>query len=129
MKTLMTILALVLLTSVGSSIFAADPPVKPVPELTPMMAEIEAALEAARQEIAELQVRSKQAAGKEEAMEIMREVARVKRESRIEMFRIQLRYARAEGRNEAAAQLEEIIIRMTAPRPKGTPVPRPAPQQ
>lgn len=98
-------------------------------ELSPMMMEIEAAMEATKLEIADLKLQYKAAVSDEQAMEIMREVARVKREGRVELMRIQLRHARLAGNDELVLQLEEVIARMTAPPVKGTPLPRPAPQQ
>lgn len=89
-----------------------------------MMTEITAALETARLEVAALKLRQDAAVTNDAAMALAREIAQVKRTNRVEMMRIQLRYARAEGRAETAAELEEIITRMTAPPAPGVPVQR-----
>jgi len=128
MKTLLIIIAGLVVLGAGSALFAADQPaVTPAAterELSPMMMEITASMEVARLEVADLKLRYEAAVDNETAMEIMREVARVKRESRVEMIRIQLRYARLEGNDELVAELEGIITRMTAPPVKGEPIPR-----
>lgn len=120
MKTLIIIIA-------GLVVFAAN--MAPARELSPMMEEIQAAMEATRLEVADLKMQYETAGSDEQAMEIMREVARVKREGRVEMMRIQLRHARLAENEELVTQLEAIIIRMTAPPVKGTPITRPVPQQ
>ena len=120
MKTLIIFIAVLV-------VFAAD--MVSARELSPLMTEINAAMEAARQEVADLKLQYEAAVDEKEAMEIMREVAKIKRESRVEMMRIQLRHARLAGNDELVIQLEEVIIRMTAPPVKGTPIARPVPQQ
>jgi len=128
MKKLIIIIAAAMAGSIaGSAVFAAD--MAPARELSPMMEEIQAAMEATRLEVADLKLQYETAGSDGQAMEIMREVARVKRDGRVEMMRIQLRHARLAGNDELIIQLEEIIIRMTAPPVKGTPIPRPFPQQ
>ncbi len=130
MKTLLIILAGLVVLGAGSALFAADQPATPpeARELTPMMMEITASIEAARLEVADLKLRYDAAIDNETAMEIMREVTRVKHESRVEMMRIQLRYARLDGNDELVAELEEIVTRMTAPPRKGVPIPRDNPK-
>ena len=133
----MKTIAILLLVMAASFSLAADPAVKgevtpavpgadvrPSVKSSPMMLEIQETLETARLRVAELQRLHDAAVNDEEALEIVREAARVKRESRIEMMRIQLRYARAEGRAETAAELEEIITKMTTPPAPGVPVQR-----
>jgi hypothetical protein len=119
MKTLTIIISVLIMLAAGQAL-ARD--------LSPMMAEIEAAMEATRMEVADLKLQYETAVSDEQAMEIMREVARVKREGRVELMRIQLRHARLAGNDGLVLQLEEVIARMTAPPVKGTPVPRPIPQ-
>jgi hypothetical protein len=122
MKSLqITIISLIILGA-GGALFATEP--APVRELSPMMQEITATMEAARLEVADLKLRYQTATDNEAAMEIMREVARVKKESRVEMMRIQLRYARLDGNDELVTELEEIVARMTAPPVKGVPIAR-----
>ncbi len=125
MKSLrITIIGLFIL-GVGGLLFAEEPAEKaPVRELSPMMQEITASMEAARLEVADLKLRYEAATDNETAMEIMREVSRVKKESRVEMMRIQLRYARLDGNDELVTELEEIVARMTAPTRTGAPIPR-----
>ncbi len=94
---------------------------EPARELSPMMQEIQIAMETARLQVADLKLRHDAAVNDEEAMDIMREVVRVKRESRVEMMRIQLRYARLDGNTELVAELEDIVSRMTAPPVRGVP--------
>lgn len=133
----MKILAIFLLVIGATASLAADPPVRveatpvepgsvaaPTRELSPMMLEITAAMESARLQVADLKRRHDAAINDEEAMALAREAARIKRESRIEMMRIQLRYAREAGNDELVIELEEVVTRMTAPRVKGTPLPR-----
>jgi hypothetical protein len=112
--------------AVGGFVLAAEAPPAdpPARELSPMMTEITAALETARLEVAALKLRQDAAVTNDAAMALAREIAQVKRTNRVEMMRIQLRYARAEGRAETAAELEEIITRMTAPPAPGVPVQR-----
>ena len=62
-----------------------------------MMQEIQAAMETARLQVAELKRRHDAAVNDQEAMDLARESARIKREIRVEMMRIQLRYARKAG--------------------------------
>ena len=126
MKTLLIIIAGLIVLGAGSALFAADQPATPpeARELSPMMMEITASIEAARLEVADLKLRYEAAIDNETAMEIMREVARIKKEGRVEMMRIQLRYARLNGNDELVTELEEIITRMTAPPVKGEPIPR-----
>jgi len=122
MKSLrITIIGLFILGA-GGVLFAAEP--APTRELSPMMTEIMASMEAARLEVADLKLRYAAAADNETAMEIMREVTRVKKESRVEMMRIQLRYAHLDGNDELVTKLEEIVARMTAPPVKGVPIAR-----
>ena len=133
----MKAIAIFLLVLAASVSMAAEPPVKvevrpaapgevvaPAREISPMMMEIQAAMETARLQVAELKRRHDDTVNDEEAMDIMREAARIKRESRVEMMRIQLRYARQDGNAEQVAELEDIVIRMTAPPVKGVPIPR-----
>jgi hypothetical protein len=147
MKTSRSIFVLLLLLVSAWSLMAAnpaDPPatvqtsltpdgapkaVRAPAHLTPMMAEIQAALEANREAVAYLAARFRAAADETEAMELAREIRSIKLEGRLGVLRIQLRYAQEEGRTEAAAELESAIERMTAPPRTGTPIPRPAPQR
>jgi hypothetical protein len=117
-----TIVGLIILGAGG--VLFADEPAEPTRELSPMMTEIMATMEAARLEVADLKLRHEAATDNETAMEIMREVARVKKESRVDMMRIQLRYARLDGNDELVTKLEEIVAKMTAPPVKGVPIPR-----
>jgi hypothetical protein len=126
MKTLTIIFTVLIVIGVGGAVFAADK--APAREPSPMMMEINAALETVRLEVAGLKLQYEAAGNEEAAMEIMREVARVKRESRVEMMRIQLRHARLAGSDELVTELEAIITRMTAPPVKGVPISRPNPQ-
>ena len=125
MKSLqITIIGLIILGA-GGVLFAEEPAEPaPVRELSPMMTEIKASMEAARLEVADLKLRYELETDDQAAMEIMREVARVKKESRVEMMRIQLRYARLDGNDELVTKLEEIVARMTAPPVKSVPIPR-----
>ena len=120
MKTLTIIISVLIVLGAGQALAR---------ELSPMMVEIEAALEATRLEVADLKLQYEAAVSDEQAMEIMREVARVKRAGSVEFMRIQLRHARLAGNEELVTELEEVIARMTAPLVRGTPVPRPIPQQ
>ncbi len=125
MKSLqITIIGLIILGAGG--VLFADEPAEPAPvrELSPMMTEIMASMEAARLEVTDLRLRYEATTDNETAMEIMREVARVKKESRVEMMRIQLRYARLDGNDELVIKLEEIVAKMTAPPVKGVPIQR-----
>ena len=120
MKTLTIIISVLVVLTAGQALAR---------ELSPMMVEIESAMEATRLEVADLKLQYEAAVSDEQAMEIMREVARVKRESRVELIHIQLRHARLAGNEELVTQLEEVIARMTAPPVKGTPIHRPVPKQ
>lgn len=139
MKTLLILISVLVVTGAVVAALAADPPVKakvearpvtstagetPTRVLSPMMVEINAAIETARIEVADLKLRYEAAVIDEAAMEIMREVVRVKHESRVEVMRIQLRYARLDGNDELVSELEEIVTKMTAPPVKGVPIPR-----
>ena len=88
------------------------------------MAEIQAAFEAAQAEVADLKARCDATADPALARELRREAAQVKREVRVEIMRIQLRHARARGDMELAAELQEIVNRMTTPPARGVPQPR-----
>lgn len=120
MKTLTIIIAVLVVLTAG---------LVTARELSPLMTEINTALEETRQEVAALKLQYKAAVDEKEAMEIMREIARVKRESRVEMMRIQLRHARLAGNDELVLELEAIITKMTAPPVKGVPIPREANHQ
>lgn len=133
----MKTLAIILLVIAASASVAAEPAVKvevtaaapgdtaaQARELSPMMLEIQAAMETAREQVAELKRRHDAAVSDDEAMDLAREAARIKRESRVEMMRIQLRYAGEAGHEELVVELEEIVARMTAPPVKGVPIPR-----
>ncbi len=113
MKTLIIFIAILVL-------FAAD--TAPARELSPMMTEINAAIEAMRQEVTDLKLQYETATDDRSAMEIMGEIASAKREGRVEMMRIQLRYARLAGNDELVTRLEEVITKMTAPPAKGVPM-------
>lgn len=104
------------------------PPV-PAPEISPMMAEIQATIDAATETVAELNVRYREATDQATALALAKEAARVKHESRVAVMQIQLRYALEEGREDTALKLEEAIARMTAPPRVGQPRPRPVPGQ
>ena len=133
----MKALVIILLVVAASASLAAEPAVKvkvtaatpgetaaPVRELSPMMQEIQAAMETARMQVAELKRRHDTAVNDDEAMDLAREAANIKRESRVEMMRIQLRYAREADNEDLVVELEEIVARMTAPPIKGVPIPR-----
>jgi hypothetical protein len=96
-------------------------------EISPMMAEIQATIDAAQETVAELNVKYHAAPDQTTALALAKEVARVKHESRIAVMQIQLRYALEEGREDTARKLEEAIGRMTAPPRVGQPRPRPMP--
>ena len=100
MKTLTFIISVLVVLTVGQALAR---------ELSPMMVEIEAAMEATRLEVADLKLQYEAAVSDEQAMEIMR-------------------HARLAGNEELVTQLEEVIARMTAPPVKGTPIHRPVPQ-
>jgi hypothetical protein len=137
MGEVMKAIAILLMVLAAAVSVAAEPAVKvevrpaapgevvaPVREISPMMLEIQAAVETTRLQVAELKRRHDAAVNDAEAMDLMREAARIKRDSRVEMMRIQLRYARQDGNAELVAELEDIVTRMTAPPVKGVPIPR-----
>jgi hypothetical protein len=147
MKALQLVLILLIVTVSAWSLLAADqvgPPVpirasgaqedagkaaRPSAKLTPMMEEIQAAVQTTREAVADLADRFRAATDETEALELARAIRCVKLDGRIEVLRIQLRYARQDGRDETVAKLEAAIERMTVPPRSGQPIPRPAPEQ
>lgn len=129
MKSLPIILALMLLTIspvLGASTADATAPTPAERPMSPMMAEIVAAVDASHLAVAELSREIAQTTDQGEVLALQREVSRLKNEMRLETLRIQLRYAEAEGRTEAVATLERLLAGPTAARAGDRPV-RPAP--
>lgn len=127
MKTVHCALAILLLSSsLVLCAAAADAPAATPQPVSPMLAEITAAMTASQAAVAELSRGLSGAADQAAVLEVQREIARLKQEARLETFRIQMRYAAVEGRTEAAARLERLLSDLTSPRAADIPQ-RPAP--
>lgn len=152
MRTIYTVLALSLLVAAAPAAIAAagsdDPPAEarsaPVPAsaggrilmpeqplgerasrpaLSPMMQEIQAALDADREQVAALDEQLKAAVDEQAALDILRRIHRQKQETELGILRIQQRYAGEKGDTDAVRRIDEAIDRILnpphiAPRPE-----------
>ncbi len=111
----------VIFTSDEAQAAATDLPV------SPMMAEINAALEIERAQHAELEARFRTASNERAALEIQREIEALARNTELQILQIQIDHARLAGREDAALRIEAAVTEMTTPRPPRQPQDRPAP--
>lgn len=108
---------------------AALAPRMPSHLLSPMVAEMYAAIDEQRAKVAALRAELAQARGSERALGLQRELSAAKRETELRLLRIQAGHARREGRLEVAGNLEAAISAMTSPPAGREPVARPAPSR
>jgi len=109
----------------GPQSSADQPPTVPLsPEITPMMAEIEALLKAEAEALADLNASFQQARDETEALAVQEEISRIKVETELNILRVQIRHARAAGHEDVAVKLEAAIEKMTNPPEVREPQPR-----
>jgi hypothetical protein len=101
----------------------------PVQRMSPMVADLHAAIDEQREKIAKLRAELALARGGARALELQRALSAAKRETELRLLRIQADYARREGRLEAAGNLEAAITAMTAPPASREPASRPTPSR
>jgi hypothetical protein len=95
--------------------------------VSPMMAEIRAALAEEEARRTELAADFDAATDERAALEIQREIETLARDTELRILRIQADHARLAGRGAVALEIEAAITEMTAPRPTPQPQDRPAP--
>jgi hypothetical protein len=118
---------LLMLLPAAAALAEDAPPTAPAERpLSPMMAEIEAALAATRETVAELGARYKATRDQATACSLVEQIRETKLAGHVEIYEIQLRYARQDGRQEAVAELEMMIESLTSPPRRGEPMSRPA---
>lgn len=108
---------------------AAASPRLPAHLLSPMVAEMYAAIDEQRAKVATLRAELAQARGTERALELQRALSAAKRGTEVRLLRIQADHARREGRLEVAGNLEAAINAMTTPLAAREPAARPAPSR
>ncbi len=113
----------------GEAVIYTRDEVQLAPEraVSPLMAELRAALDAERVRHDELEARFHAATDERAALEIQREIETLARDTELQILRIQIDHARRAGREEVAQAAEAAIAEMTAPRPTPQPQDRPAP--
>jgi propanediol dehydratase small subunit len=99
----------------------------PAAEPSPLMRDIQAALDAGDAAVAALERQLAQATDERAALALQRQIEDLRVGVEIRIMEIQARHARQDGRPEQAAAIEAAIAAMTAPRPRGIPVERPLP--
>jgi hypothetical protein len=110
----------------SGSAAAVAPDPRP-PTLDPMVAEILAAMEEQRSRIVALRREIESTQSSAHALELQRRIESLKRDTEIRILRIQVTHARAAGRREVAERLEQAILALSAPPPRGVPGDRAAP--
>ncbi len=103
-------------------LLAADPET-----LSPMLREIVELWKAQDVAMAALNAGLEKSVDHAAALALQRQVENLRTSTEIQILRIQARYARQEGRMDVAVQIEQDIAQLTAPRTRGVPVDRPAP--
>jgi hypothetical protein len=127
MRSLAATTVLLLVLPAAAALAGDAPPAAPAERpLSPMMAEIEDALAATRETVAELGDLYRATTDQAAALSLLERIREAKRAGHVEIYEIQLRYARQEGRRETAAELEQVIAGLTSPPRRGEPRPRPA---
>ena len=121
------ILATLALAAPGSAAENRPASAPTAPELSPMMVEINALLDAERLALADCRLEMDRATDMERRVELMERIHELKTGTELEILRVQLRYAREAGRLDTVQELEEAIEFMTDPRPVPAPEPRPRP--
>jgi hypothetical protein len=101
----------------------------PVHLMSPMVAEIFAALDEQRDKIARLRVELTLERDGARAFQLQRALSAAKQETEVRLLRIQASHARREGRLEVAGNLEAAIAAMTVPPASREPMARPAPSR
>jgi len=104
-----------------------DAPPAPERQLSPMMVEITALLEAEKLAVEERRLEMSQTTDMARRLELMTEIHQLKMDTELEILRVQLRHARQAGRLDTVAEIEQAIEFMTNPRPVPAPAPRPVP--
>ena len=114
----------------------AEPPAAPevAPRLpahwlSPMVAEMFAALDEQRAKIGRVRAELAQARDGARAFELQRAISAAKQETEVRLLRIQADHARRDGRLEVAAKLDAALTAMTTPAPAREPEVRPAPRR
>jgi len=95
--------------------------------VSPLMADINIALDEERTRHAELEARFRAATDERQALEVQREIETLARDTELRILRIQADHARQAGREAVAECVEAAIAEMMAPRPTPVPQDRPAP--
>ncbi|MBU0742662.1 hypothetical protein KKA85_14760 [bacterium] len=95
--------------------------------VSPLMSEINAALDAERTRHTELEARFRAAPDERAALGIQREIEALARDTELLILQIQIDHARLAGREDVAQRIETAVAEMTAPRPPRQPQDRPAP--
>ncbi len=107
----------------------ADKALLPQPALSPMMIEIETALETNRNQVRALAERAAQAPDYEARLALNLEVSQLKQQLELDILAIQARYARQDGNEELALKIEDSIEKiLNPPMPEAPTETRPAPQ-
>ena len=97
-------------------------------ELSPMMAEIQATMQASRAEVADLAARAVAAPDAETRQALQGQITQLKRQAELDVLAIQARHARTAGNEELASQIEAAIASIESPAAPTAPAePRPAP--
>ena len=107
-----------------------DPAAVPMNEqpMSPMIAEINAALEISHAQVAELTTRAAETPDPSGNLAIQQQIAELKQQAELDILAIQARYARAAGNLELAQQIDEAIAAISSPpAPTAPTTPRPAP--
>lgn len=105
---------------------AAEAGAAPPAPLTPMMQEIFAAWNAHTIAVEALERSLAGITDHRQALAIQREIEAARDGVEVAILRIQARYARQEGRLADAAAIDQAVTELTAPRPVGKAIERPA---
>lgn len=95
--------------------------------LTPLAADLVAALDRQRERLAMLHAELAKAADPVQALAVQRRIEQDKKDTEIELLRVQLAHARRGGNTALAARLEAAIAEQLLPPVAREPLPRPVP--
>jgi uncharacterized protein YqgV (UPF0045/DUF77 family) len=91
-----------------------DPAESQKPAVHPVMAEIQAIMEAQKIKLTELNTAMTETEELKEIIRIQREIEQVKVKAELDMFRVQIRHAEKIGNTAAAEFLQGLVERITA---------------
>ena len=114
MKPVVLLIALCLGGTPALAVPEKEPPLAAPPSPAQVAQEIQSILDGAQLQIEALLAEATPSDLQD--LELLQEINRLKRESRVQVLQVQLRVAREKQQAETAAQLEEMIDRLTTSR-------------